>query len=803
MLIPESWLRGFADPDLTTQELAHQLTMAGLEVEDVTTAAPAFSGVVVARIQSVAPHPDADRLRLCLVDDGTETPLQIVCGAPNVRAGMLAPLARVGASMPDGLKIRKARMRGQDSYGMLCSGQELGLSQEHDGLLELAADFSPGTCLREALNLDEACFTIKLTPNRADCLSIHGVAREVAALTGVSINLPDMPAVTPAISDTLPVQVQDPDLCGRFAGRIIRGVNARAATPDWMVQRLLRSGQRPVSVLVDISNYVMLELGRPTHVFDLDRLDSDGLTVRWAQQGERLTLLNGQDVELSSDMGVIASNRGPESLAGIMGGEASAVTLDTRNIYLEGAFWWPEAIMGRARHLKLESEASHRFERGVDAESIAAHLERVTRLILDICGGQAGPLDDQILALPERAPVRLRLDRCCKVLGISLGPEDVMDVFSRLGLSYQQEGDDFIVTPPSYRFDLRIEEDLIEEVARIYGFERIPDHPPVAPANMLVRSETQDDAHAVRARLAALDYQEVINFSFVREQWETGYAGNETPIRLLNPIASQLAVMRSSLMAGLLANIEHNAHHRQTRVRVFEIGRVFIKDAKAPAGDLSVAGVHQPVRVAGAAWGPAWPEQWGVNQRPVDFYDVKADIQALFGRRGAALHYEPATHPALHPGRSARLSLANRQVGWLGEVHPQWLQDTGLKQPAIVFELELDALLSLPFPKPRQASRQPVVVRDLAVWLPIGVSFQRVLDTLDAARARQPELAIVQNIDLFDVWRDPTQQSQEKSFALRFWLQHPDATLEEAAIEACMASLMAVLETAHQARPRT
>lgn len=802
MLIPESWLRSFADPDLSTQDLAHTLTMAGLEVEDITPAAPEFTGVVVARVESVEPHPDADRLKVCHVNDGTDTALQIVCGAPNVRAGMLAPLAKVGAKLPGGMEIRKARMRGQESFGMLCSGQELGLSQDHDGLLELAANLPLGQCLRQALDLDEACLDIKLTPNRADCLSIHGVAREVAALTGASLALPDMAPVAPTIDDTLPVHIDAPDLCGRFAGRVIRGVNARAVTPDWMVRRLQRSGQRPVSALVDISNYVMLELGRPTHVFDLDKVSGE-LVVRWGKAGERLMLLNGQEIELDTDTGVIASNGQPESLAGIMGGEATSVTLDTVNIYLEGAFWWPEAIMGRARTLKLESEASHRFERGVDASSIAPHLERVTQLILDICGGQAGPLDDQTVSLPDRTPVPMRLDRCRKVLGIALDDSTVTDIFTRLGFDFELDSDVFTVTPPPYRFDLTIEEDLIEEVARVYGFERIPDNPPVAQANMRVQSESRQDAHAIRARMAALDYQEVINFSFVRERWETEYANNDNPIRLLNPIASHLAVMRSSLLGGLLANIEHNAHHRQTRIRVFEVGRVFLRDPDAPADDLAVAGVRQPNRVAGAAWGPAYPDQWGQGSRQVDFYDVKNDVEALFGSRASQLRYQAAPHPALHPGRSARLTLGDTPVGWLGEIHPQWLQDTGMNRPPVVFELELDAVLSVPFPQPRAASRQPVVIRDLAVWLPIGVSFQSLLDTLDHARATQPELAIVQHVALFDVWREAGEQAAEKSFALRFWLQHADATLEEAAIEACMAGLMSALEAAHQARPRT
>ncbi len=801
MLIPESWLREFVEPALSSDELAHTLTMAGLEVEEINTVAPAFSGVVVARIMAIEAHPNADRLQVCQVDDGSGETLQIVCGAPNVQTGMLTPLAKVGAQLPGGHKIGQATMRGVASQGMLCSGQELGITQDHDGLLELDGTLQPGQCLRQALNLDEVCFTLKLTPNRADCLSVHGVAREVSAITGAPITLPTMDPVVPQIQDVLGVQVQDTDLCGRFAGRVIRGVNAQARTPDWMVQRLLRSGQRPVSALVDISNYVMLELGRPTHVFDLNKLNGP-LQVRWGRAGETLELLNGQVINIDESLGVIASEGSPESLAGIMGGMATSVTLDTTDIFLEGAFWWEEAIMGRSRKLKLESEASHRFERGVDAESIIPHLERTTQLILEICGGQAGPLQDQVLAMPQRNPVAMRLSRCKKVLGIDVTQTDVAEVFNRLGLLFTREGDVFSVTPPSYRFDLQIEEDLIEEVARIYGFDRIPDIQPQAEANILVASESRRDDHELRTRMAALDYQEVINFSFVEEQWETAYADNANPIRLLNPIASQLSVMRSSLIAGLLANIEHNAHHRQPRIRVFELGRVFYRDPNVLAGDLDVAGVRQPTRLAGAAWGFPNPQQWGLATQPVDFYDVKNDIEALCGSLAGDLTYKPDTHPVLHPGRTARVMLSDQPIGWLGEVHPRWLRKTGLTQAPVVFELDADPLMHRAFPRPAPISRQPVVVRDLAVWVPVDILFQDLLDTLDRAVASQPELAVVKDMVLFDVWRDGDRHTTEKSLALRFWLQHPTVTLDDAAIDACMKALLHVLATTHQARVR-
>jgi phenylalanyl-tRNA synthetase beta chain len=801
MQFPESWLRAWANPAIDSQTLSHRLTMAGLEVEDADPYAPPFSGVVVARIESAEPHPNADKLHVCQVNDGSGSLLQIVCGAPNAAAGLLVPLARVGAELPGGMRIGPVKMRGVESRGMLCSARELGLSQDHAGLLALPADLAPGTDLRQALDLDDTIFTLKLTPNRADCLSILGVAREVAALTGCALRPLDIPAVPVTIADRLPVRVQAPDLCGRFAGRIMRGVNARAATPDWMKSRLERAGQRSVSALVDISNYVMLELGRPTHVFDLQRIQG-GLTVRWGREGEALELLNGQTVALSPDVGVIETDRTLESLAGVMGGQASAVTLDTTDVFLEAAFWWPEAIMGLTRRFKLTSEAAHRFERGVDFATIPAHLEFMTRLVLDICGGQAGPLDDQIIRLPAREPVRMRLSRCTRVLGVALSAEQVADIFGRLGFDFEEQGDTFLVTPPSARFDLTIEEDLIEEVARIHGFDRIPDQPPVAPARMRAQPETLYGPHAMRAAMAALDFQEVINFSFVEEAWERDYCGNDQPIRLLNPIASQLAVMRSSLIGGLLANIAHNAKHRQSRVRVFELGRVFARDAAVADGDLTVAGVSQPTHLAAAAWGPALPEQWGEATRAVDFFDLKRDLESLLGARVAGLRCEAASHPVLHPGRSARVLLDGQPIGWLGEVHPRWAQQLDLPHAPVVFELDAEAIARQVFPQPADLSRQPVVVRDLAIWVNADQSWQSLLDTLEHQIAADPALAVVKDIKLFDIWRDASSGDQ-RSLALRFWFQGQNATLEERQIDYCMQGLIDALSRHHGARLRT
>lgn len=803
MQFPESWLRAFVNPDLDTQTLSHRLTMAGLEVEETTTVAPAFEGVVVAQIVGVAPHPDADKLRICQVDDGAGELLQVVCGAPNAAAGLKVPLARVGARLPGDVKIGLAKMRGVSSSGMLCSGRELGLSQDHAGLLELVADAVVGQSLRIALDLDDTLFTLKLTPNRADCLSIMGVAREVAALTGSMLAQPSFTPVPVTLADRLAVSVQAPDLCGRFAGRVIRGVNAHAVTPLWMKQRLERAGQRSISALVDISNYVMLEVGRPTHVFDLDRIQGD-LTVRWAKTGESLELLNGQTVALDPGVGVIATADAVESMAGIMGGLATSVTLDTRNIYLEGAFWWPEAIMGRARRYKFGSEASHRFERGVDFESITEHLEYMTRLIIDICGGDVGPIDDQRVNLPARLPVSMRLGRCDRVLGVAVDPQEVETIFARLGLSFSVKDDVFTVTPPSYRFDLFIEEDLIEEVARIYGFERIPDVAPVAPAQMRAMPETVRGPHALRSSMAGLDYQEVINFAFVEQAWERDYAGNDDPIKLLNPIASQLAVMRSSLMGGLIANIRHNASHKQSRVRVFELGRVFARDRQVSDGDLSVAGIRQPQYLGAAAWGPALEEQWGVPARQVDFYDVKNDVETLLGKQAKDLRCVARSHPALHPGRSAQLVLNGQNVGWLGELHPRWVRQAELQHAPVLFEMDTAALSVTTLPSPVELSRQPIVLRDLAVWTSIDVSYQDLLDTLTQTVASDATLSVVKEIRLFDLWRDKAADAgaPEKSMAFRFWLQGSGVTLDDATVEQCIGRLLQALVSAHGVRQR-
>ncbi|MGI9025079.1 MAG: phenylalanine--tRNA ligase subunit beta [Burkholderiaceae bacterium] len=815
MQLSESWLRAFVDPDLSTDELAHALTMRGLEVEDVSPVAPPFTGIVVGEVLEVAKHPDADRLSVCKVraDDGGGL-LTIVCGAPNVAPGIKVPLAMIGAVLPPAkqgdapFEIKRATMRGVASEGMLCSARELKLSDDHAGLLILPADTKVGATIREVLDLDDHVFTLKLTPNKGDCLSALGVAREVAALSGKPLREPSYAPVSATITDTLPVSITAPELCGRWSGRIMRGVNARAQTPAWMKARLERSGQRSVSALVDISNYVMLEVGRPTHVFDLDKIHGS-LTVRWAHQGETLKLLNGETVTLAPDVGVIADMHAIESMAGIMGGDATAVSLDTTDIYLEAAFWWPEALQGRARRYGFSTDAAYRFERGVDYATTVEHIERITRLVLDICGSDAtrvGPVDDHVVNLPLRASVRMRVARAAKVIGVPIGADEIDDIFTAFGFAFSRAGKDddevFLVTPPSHRFDLEIEEDLIEEVARGHGYENIPAHLPVARHVMHAQPEATRGVHALADAIAARGYREALNFSFVEAAWERDFADNDNPIRLLNPIAAPLAVMRSSLIGSLVANVRFNMNRKATRVRMFEIAKVYVRDASIPDGPLSVAGIAQPLKVAAIAWGPVWSEQWGASTRAVDFFDVKADVEALFAALGpdATPTFIAAEHPALHPGRSARIESRGRAVGFIGELHPRWLQDYELPSPAIVFEVEAQALMQACLPEIAPISRYPTVVRDLALIVDASLPVGQVAAAIEATLEDRDHL--VRNFALFDQYRGKGLNENEKSLAFRFWLQDTRQTLDEAAIEAAMQRLITALGKSVGARLR-
>lgn len=797
MQFPESWLRTFVDPQLTTDELSHALTMAGLEVESLSKAAPPTSKIVVGRVLEVVKHPDADKLNVCQVDAGTGATLNIVCGAPNVAPGIKVPVALVGAELPpaeEGGKpfaIKLSKLRGVESQGMLCSARELKLSEDHSGLLILPEDTPVGQDIRETLNLDDTIFEIKLTPNKADCLSVFGIARETAAITGAPLTPVDIRPVRVELDETLPVRIAAPDLCGRFSGRVIRGVNAHAKTPQWMVERLERSGQRSVSALVDISNYVMFELGRPSHVFDLDKIHG-GVEVRWGKRGESLKLLNGNTVELDETVGVISDDRQVESLAGIMGGDSTAVTLDTTNIYLEAAFWWPDSIRGRARKYNFSTDAAHRFERGVDYATTVEHVERITQLILEICGGKAGPVDDQSVNLPQRAPVKMRVSRANRIIGVKIGADEIASIFTRLGLPFEREDDAFLVTPPPHRFDIEIEEDLIEEVARIYGFEKIPARPPVATSEMRATNETRRSIHDIRHALAARDYAETVNFSFVDAEWEHDFAGNDNPIRLLNPIASQLSVMRTTLFGSLIAVLRHNLNRRADRVRVFESGRVFLADPSVKAGELAVEGHSQPKRVGALAYGPALDEQWGAATRAVDFFDVKGDLEALLAP--AAARIVKAEHPALHPGRSARIEVDGRAVGWIGELHPRLMQKYELPNAPVMFEIDADALIARALPAPTDVSKFPPVRRDIAVVVDQAVEVQALFDEMKKALAEEA-CRFVQKVVLFDEFRAKSNTSgglaaHEKSLAFRVTLQDAAGTLQDEVVDQAIQTLV-------------
>ncbi len=842
MQFPESWLREFCNPPLSTQALADALTMAGLEVEELKAVAPAFTKVLVGEIIEVVQHPNADRLRVCKVNVGAHTPLNIVCGAPNARVGIKVPCATVGAVLPptpsskgEAFVIKLSELRGVESQGMLCSSKELGLNDEHAGLLELSGDAANGQDIREFLNLDDTLFVLKLTPNLAHCLSVYGVARELSALTGAPLKpLADTtaPLITPGLAPSpthipkvsldeslqLPVEIQATDLCGRFSGRVLSGLDTKRKTPAWMVQRLERCGQRSVSPLVDISNYVMFESGQPTHIFDRDKIQG-GLKVRWAREGETLKLLNANTVTLDASVGVIADDTQVESLAAIMGGDASAVGDNTKNIYIEAAFWWPKAVVGRSRKFNFSTDAGHRFERGVDPELTLWAIGRITQLILLICpseGLSCGPVFDISPNVPVSPVVDLRVERAVKIIGMPISQEQMQTALKSLGLgvSSRQGQGVLSVTPPSYLFDIQIEEDLVEEVARIIGFNHLPMTSPIAPITAKLRNESQRAPFALRRKIAGLGYQETINFSFVKEEWEKDLAGNANPIKLLNPIAAPMSVMRSSLIGSLLEVLRFNLDHKSTRVKIFEVGRIFKKDSSVEHSSTSVAGVDQPMRVSGLVYGAHTPLQWGTQERNVDFFDLKADVQTLFAP--VQLEFKPlseqmqggenefAPHPALHPGRSAVVLKQGKAIGYLGELHPVHRQSWGFALAPLVFEFDWDALIQGIVPKAKPVPRFQAVDRDLAVVVKERVTHSQLMQAVMST----PTQGVLRSACLFDIYRpkghDSTgMQEDEKSLAIRLTLLSEEGTLTEPQIEGIMSAVLESLGAKLVARLRT
>jgi len=772
------------------------LTMGGLDVESFHPVAPPFDKVVVGLVLEVAKHPNADRLTLCKVDVGGST-LAIVCGAPNVVAGMKAPVAMLGARLPE-MEIKQTKVRGVESSGMLCSAKELGLSQDHSGLLALPAEALPGADLRRVLDLDDQLITLKLTPNRGDCLSLRGIAREVSILTGAPLAVPAVVPAKAALDEKRKILLQDTAACPRYCGRIIRGVNAKARTPDWMVRRLERCGLRSISAIVDITNFVMLELGQPLHAFDNRAIEGE-VIVRRAREGERLRLLNGQEVKLAPDVLLIADVKKPLALGGVMGGEASAVSGSTTELFLEAAWFDPSAVAGRARRFALSSDAAFRFERGVDFAATAEAIERATQLIFDVCGGAAGPISEAAATLPQRKPVRLRSGRASKIIGVQFSDEQIAGLLKRLQLPHARSAGEFTVTPPSYRFDLEIEEDMVEEIARLHGYDNIPSRPPQAALSMLAAPEGRRTLSELKRILVDREYFEVVNFSFVDAQWERDFCGNAEPIGLENPIAAQLDVMRSSLMGSLVANLRFNLARKLGRVRVFEAARCFLRssggeDPSDPARAL--AGYHQPLRIGGLAYGPAAAEQWGVPVRPVDFYDAKGDVEALLAPRQA--RFAPFAHPGLHPGRAASISLGGAAIGWLGELHPRWQQKYDLPQAPVLFELDVAGLAAVDMPQYREISKFPPVIRDRSMEFDEGIPVSGILEEL--ARNRPP---LVQDIRLFDFYRGEGVHRGKKSLAFRVVMQDTARTLTDAEADAAMAQLTELLAAKFGAKLRT
>jgi phenylalanyl-tRNA synthetase beta chain len=808
MKFSENWLRTWVDPDMTSEALAHTLTMAGLEVEALEPVAPAFNNVVIAEVLDVVKHPNADKLNVCQVNVGEAQPLSIVCGAANVAAGVKVPCARIGAVLPGDFAIKQAKVRNVESFGMLCSEKELGLAKESEGLFLLPGDAPVGMPLREYLELDDMLFTLKLTPNRSDCSGMAGMAREVAALTGSALKPLEIPSQPDALSEQLPVKVDDALACPLYCGRLVRSVNAAAATPGWMLRRLERSGLRGISAVVDITNYVMLEMGQPMHAFDLAKL-SGGITVRKARNGESLDLLNEQKVVLDEEVLVIADDAHVLALAGIMGGQGSGVETCTQDVFLESAFFNPDAIAGKARRFGLATDSSFRFERGVDFAATRLALERATQLLLEICGGSTGAISEVRGQLPKREAIMLRSSRVARVLGIALDSKQITALLTKLRLEVSAEssphlnppplageeaivlpppsggrlgggssfGDDFRVVPPSFRFDLSIEADLIEELARLYGYDNIPALAPQAALTMLSYSELQRPLARIQQTLVARDYQEIVSYAFVEEQAERELCGNQDPVALQNPIASNLAVMRSSLIAGLVGALRFNLNRKQARVRLFEVGACFAR----------VNGEYvQSQRLSGLAYGESQPEQWGTAAKPVDFYDVKADVEALFAPY--RLSFVAASHPALHPGRSARVGCAGQMVGWIGELHPQWQQRYDMAQSGVWFEIELDTLTRTSVPRISEIAKFLPVRRDLAVLVDEAVAVQSLIDAMQNASA-----PYVQEIAIFDVYRGRGLEQGKKSLAFRVLLQDTQKTLTDSEIESSISKLVGVM----------
>ncbi len=791
MKFSEAWLREWVDPNMSTETLVHELTMAGLEVDGFEPVAPKFDQVVVGEVLGCEPHPDADKLTVCRVDAGTGEQLEIVCGAPNVRPGMKTPTALVGARLPGGLSIRRAKLRGVESRGMLCSETELGLGDGSDGIMELPAEAPTGADIRDYLELDDTVIDVDLTPNRGDCFSILGIARETAVKSGKTLQWPELPAVDSVIETTFPIDVQAPDACPRFCGRVIEGIDPSAETPRWMKEKLRRSGMRPISPVVDITNYVMIELGQPLHGFDLDTL-RDGIIVRLAEKGEKLVLLDGREVDLDDDMLVIADHGGPRALAGIMGGETSGVGDETVNVFFEVAFFNPASISGRSRRLGLHTDASLRFERGVDPAGQRRAIERATQLLTSIAGGRPGPVSEVASPdhLPGRAAVQLRSARLAAVVGTVVDGDEVESILKSLGMEIAAVGEGWRVTPPSWRFDIGIEEDLIEEVARVHGYDSIPETPARGDTTFSPVTETVVSQQDMDRALVDRGYREVVTYSFVDERMQSVLFPEITPIRLDNPISSEMSDMRVSLWPGLIGVLRQNLSRQQDRVRIFESGLKFcLRD-----GD-----IRQVPCLAALMAGPRLGEQWSAKREEGDFFDLKGDLEAVFSLTGAAgqFRFVPDTHPALHPGQSARILRGDVEVGWIGALHPAHASRFDISINPYLFEIDIDIGLESLVPEYREISRYPVVRRDLAVLVEERISSESLTKEVLEGGGE-----LLREVRIFDVYRGDRIDSGLKSIAFGLILQDSSRTLTDGDVEGVVQAVISRLERTLKARIR-
>ena len=788
MQISENWLREWVNPALSSQQLSHQLTMAGLEVDALQPVAPPFDNVVVGEVISVEPHPQADRLRVTGVNVGQEHHVPIVCGAANVRVGLKVMVAMLGAKLPNGLEIKRAKLRGVDSFGMLCAAQELGLSPETEGLLELPDDAPIGQNIRDYLQLDDNTMEFGITPNRGDCLSVLGMAREVAAFNGLSLTWPQLNPAIENCPERVEVSLKS-EACPRYLGRIIKGISPNAPSPDWLVRKLARSGIASLGAVVDVTNYVLLELGQPMHAFDLSKIEG-GIIVRQAKKGEKLTLLNQQSIELREDSLLIADHKKPLALAGIMGGNDSAVSDETVDILLESAFFQPLALAGKARSYGLHTDSSHRFERGVDFNLQRQAIERATQLILKIAGGSAGQIVEETLkeALPTRLPITLRISKIKQVLGFDLDKSQVETMLLALGMQLHSNEQGWTVTAPSYRFDISIEVDLIEELARLYGYDNIPTQKPQFSLELANKAEAIS-TQQIKEAMLGLGYQEAITFSFVDPKIQQVLAPQVATLNLANPLSSELSAMRTTLWAGLLSAVAYNQNRQQNRVRLFEVGSRFI-----PQKDGSLT---QEMMLAGVITGDVLPESWASKSVPIDFFDIKGNVESILALTGTSdtVSFKSAQHAALHTGQTAAIIDEQQNViGYVGKLHPQVQQSLELQGAVFVFELLLAPLLSAKVPKFSELSRFPMVRRDIAVVLDATIQASDVLQT-----ARQAGAELLQNVWLFDVYQGTGIAEGKRSLAIGTHWQRHDRTLQDEEIKAGVQAIVDALQKQHNA----